>query len=67
MHAPANVMPFLHISFNTVVLINFTSDSYRAGVNATSVSLSVITFGSFDSQFIVEVVPDGTNLPEGGI
>ena len=60
-------MPLLHISFNlTVVLVNLTASNYKAGVNATSVVISLMAFGSFDSQFIVEVVPDGTDLPEGG-
>ena len=49
-----------------MVLVNLTADSYRADINATSVEISVMAFGSFDSQFIVEVVPDGTDLPEGG-
>ena len=58
---------YLFCSFHfTVVLVNFSADSYRAGVNATSVSIFVTAFGSFDSQFIVEVVPDGTDVPEGG-
>ena len=49
-----------------MVLVNLTADSYRADVNATFVVISVMAFGSFDSQFIVELVPDGTDLPEGG-
>ena len=62
MHALTNMNTF-HF---TVVLVNFTADSYRADVNATSVSISVMAFGSFDSQFIVEVVPDRAHLPKGG-
>ena len=51
--------------FITLVLVNFSEPSYRADVNATSVIVRVTAFGSFDFVFLVEVVPDAVNIPEG--
>ena len=47
-----------------MVLVNFTANSYRAEVNASIVVLRLMAFGSFDSPFLVDVVPD--DLPVGG-
>ena len=53
----------LHNVFS--VLVNFSTVSYTAGVNATSVIVRVMAFGSFDTPFLVEVKPD--IVPEGSI
>ena len=45
--------------------MNFSTDSYRAEVNATNVVVRVMAFGSFDTPFLVEVVPDvDEDIPE---
>ena len=45
--------------------MNFSTDSYRARVNATNVVVRVMAFGSFDTPFLVEVVPDvAEDIPE---
>ena len=45
--------------------MNFSTDSYRAGVNATNVVMRVMAFGSFDTPFLVEVIPDvAEDIPE---
>ena len=45
--------------------MNFSTDSYRAEVNATNVVVRVMAFGSFDTPFLVEVVPDvDVDIPE---
>ena len=49
----------------TAVLVNFSAASYRANVNTTSVIVRVMAFGSFASPFLVEVVPDIDDVPEG--
>ena len=51
----------------TLVLVNFTAPSYRAGFNASVVIVRVTAFGSFDLAFLVEAVPDAVNIPEGMI
>ena len=48
-----------------IVLVNFSADSYMAPVNDTPVVVRVMAFGSFDTPFLVEVIPDG-DIPEGG-
>ena len=46
--------------------MNFSTDSYRARVNDTRVIVRVMAFGSFDTPFLVEVVPDvAEDIPEG--
>ena len=47
------------------MLVNFSTDSYRAAVNATSVIVHVMAFGFFASPFLVEVIPDTDDVPEG--
>ena len=46
------------------VLVNFSTVSYRAGVNDTNVVVRVQAYGFFDTPFLVEVrpqiVPEGT-------
>ena len=49
-----------------LVLVNFSTDSFTARVNSTSVIVRVMAFGSFDAPFLVQVVPNGVDLPEGG-
>ena len=49
----------------TAVLVNFSATSYRANFNAISVIVRVMAFGSFASPFLVEVVPDTDDVPEG--
>ena len=46
--------------------MNFSTDSYRAVVNDTSVVVRVMAFGSFDTPFLVQVIPDAVDIPEGG-
>ena len=41
-----------------LVLVNFSTVSYRAEVNATNIVVRVMAFGSFDTPFLVEVIPD---------
>ena len=48
-----------------LVLVNFSTDSYRAGINATNVVVRVMAFVSFDTPFLVEVIPDiDEDIPE---
>ena len=48
--------------------MNFRADSYRAEVNETRVIVRVFAFGSIDTPFLVEVVPDvAEDIPEGTI
>ena len=49
----------------TAVLVNFSADSFRANVNAISVIVRVMAFGSFASPFLVEVIPSTDDVPEG--
>ena len=50
-----------------LALVTFSTDNYTALVNETSVEIRVIAIGPLDIEFRVQVVPDGTDLPEGGM
>ena len=53
--------------FIILVLVNFSADRYTANVNAHSVHILVMAFGSLDSPFLVEVLPDSTDFPKEGM
>ena len=55
--------PYLHNIIS--VLVNFSATSYRAEVNATSVTVRVMAFGSFYFTFLLEVIPKTVDTPEG--
>ena len=50
-----------------VVLVNFSADSYKANVNATSVNVYVTVFGSYDTKFCVQVIPNDTYVTQKGM
>ena len=45
--------------------MNFSATNYRAEVNATSVTVRVMAFGSFHFTFLMEVIPKTVDTPEG--
>ena len=47
------------------VLVNFSASSYRAEVDATSVIVHVIVFGSIFHPFTVQVIPKTIDTPNG--
>ena len=47
------------------VLVNFSATSYRAEVNATSVTVRIMAFGSLASPFLVEVILNTVDTPKG--
>ena len=55
--------PYLHNVIS--VLVNFSANSYRAEVDATSVTVRVMAFGSFYFPFLLEVIPKTVDTPEG--
>ena len=55
--------PYLHNVIS--VLVNFSATNYRAEVNATSVTVRVMAFGSFHFTFLMEVIPKTVDTPEG--
>ena len=61
-YSEANCIPFVII----LVIVNFSTDSYRAVVNDTSVAVRVMAFGSFDTPFLVQVIPDAVDIPAEG-
>ena len=65
-HHIAILLVFI-IWYIILALVNFETDNFTADVNATAVTIRVIATGPLDIDFSVEVVPDGTDLPEGGM
>ena len=54
-------------TFLYVVLVNFSADSYKANVNVTSVNVNVTVFGSYDTTFYVQVIPNDTYVTQKGM
>ena len=44
-----------------LVLVNFSTDSIRTGVNAKAAFVHILTYGVSDYPFYVKVIPNGTN------
>ena len=44
-----------------LVLVNFSTDSIRTGVNARAAFVHILAYGVSDYPFYVNLIPNGTN------